>query len=77
MIRNISGKVSMRGREMCEDSVAGAAGAGQGGVPVGAAGVPGVHSAALLQGGREVLIHHDGQIYRLRLTASNKLILVK
>jgi hemin uptake protein HemP len=31
----------------------------------------------LLQGGREVLIHHDGQIYRLRLTASNKLILVK
>lgn len=62
---------------MCGDSVPGVARDGQGGVAQGAAGVPGVQSAALLQGGREVLIHHDGQIYRLRLTASNKLILVK
>ncbi len=40
-------------------------------------GPPSVGSAALLQGHREVLIHHAGQTYRLRVTAANKLILVK
>lgn len=40
-------------------------------------GAPAIDSAELLQGRREVLIHHAGQTYRLRLTASNKLILVK
>jgi len=34
-------------------------------------------SAELLAGAREVLIRHGDQVYRLRLTASNKLILVK
>jgi hemin uptake protein HemP len=32
-------------------------------------------SAALMQGRREVEIEHGGRIYRLRLTASGKLIL--
>jgi hemin uptake protein HemP len=40
-------------------------------------GPAGIASADLLQGRRELLIHHAGQTYRLRLTASNKLILVK
>jgi len=31
----------------------------------------------LLKGGREVIILHAGQEYRLRLTASNKVILTK
>lgn len=34
-------------------------------------------SIELLGGHREVLIAHGDQTYRLRLTASNKLILVK
>lgn len=34
-------------------------------------------SAALLQGSREVVIDHQGALYRLRLTASGKLILTK
>lgn len=32
---------------------------------------------ALLKGGREALLHHDGQIYRLRITSNRKLILTK
>jgi hemin uptake protein HemP len=31
----------------------------------------------LLQGGREVILEHDGQDYRLRITANGKLILTK
>jgi len=38
---------------------------------------PSIASAELLQGHRELLIHHAGQTYRLRLTATNKLILMK
>eukprot|EP01031_Cornospumella_fuschlensis_P004222 gene4222-5281_t len=34
-----------------------------------------INSAALLAGAREVLIRHGDEAYRLRLTASNKLIL--
>lgn len=34
-------------------------------------------SAVLLRGGREALIDHQGALYRLRLTASGKLILTK
>ena len=34
-------------------------------------------SAALLGDGREALIEHVGAVYRLRLTASGKLILTK
>ena len=34
-------------------------------------------SAALLKGAREVVIDHQGALYRLRLTASGKLILTK
>jgi hemin uptake protein HemP len=39
--------------------------------------VPTVDSKALLQGGRELAIRHGGATYRLRLTASGKLILTK
>ena len=38
---------------------------------------PPVDSAALLNGRRELAIRHGADIYRLRLTASNKLILTK
>ena len=33
--------------------------------------------AELLQGGREAILEHDGQDYRLRITANGKLILTK
>ncbi len=36
-----------------------------------------IASVDLLQGHRELLIHHAGQTYRLRLTGTNKLILMK
>ena len=36
-----------------------------------------VESAALLRGRRELAIRHGADTYRLRLTASNKLILTK
>lgn len=39
--------------------------------------VPAVESVAILQGRRELMIRHGAQLYRLRLTASNKLILTK
>ena len=39
--------------------------------------IPAVESAALLQGRRELMIRHGVELYRLRLTASNKLILTK
>ncbi|GAB3342484.1 hemin uptake protein HemP [Marilutibacter aestuarii] len=34
-------------------------------------------SDALLRGGREVLIQHGGEVYRLRHTRNDKLILTK
>ncbi|MFZ5782939.1 MAG: hemin uptake protein HemP [Pseudomonadota bacterium] len=39
--------------------------------------VPVADSAALLRGHRELLISHGSQTYRLRITASGKLILTK
>jgi len=39
--------------------------------------VPRVESARLFQRGREVIIVHRGQEYRLRITKSDKLILTK
>jgi len=39
--------------------------------------IPAVESTALLQGRRELVIRHGTAMYRLRLTASNKLILTK
>ena len=39
--------------------------------------VPVVDSTALMCGKRELLIRHGADIYRLRVTASNKLILTK
>jgi len=36
-----------------------------------------VESATLFEGGREVVIVHHGQEYRLRITKSDKLILTK
>ena len=39
--------------------------------------LPAVESAAILQGCRELMIRHGAEMYRLRLTASNKLILTK
>ena len=38
---------------------------------------PAVDSKSLLQGRRELAIRHGDATYRLRLTASNKLILTK
>lgn len=39
--------------------------------------LPVVDVATLLGGGREALLLHDGQAYRLRITANRKLILTK
>ena len=39
--------------------------------------LPVIDSAALLAGGREVLISHGGECYRLRHTRNDKLILTK
>ena len=36
-----------------------------------------LRSEEILQGGREVVIEHAGQFYRLRLTSTGKLILTK
>lgn len=36
-----------------------------------------VSSATLFQGAQEVVIRHEGQDYRLRVTRQNKLILTK
>ena len=36
-----------------------------------------IDSQALFEGGREIVIGHGSDIYRLRLTAQNKLILTK
>ncbi|MCZ8133374.1 MAG: hemin uptake protein HemP [Steroidobacteraceae bacterium] len=36
-----------------------------------------IDSAALLGGARELCINHSGEIYRLRITRQNKLILTK
>lgn len=44
--------------------------------PIGKA-APRIDSRRLFAGGREVVITHDGADYRLRLTASGKLILTK
>lgn len=38
---------------------------------------PRLSSDRLLQGARELLIEHQGELYRLRLTGKNKLILTK
>jgi hemin uptake protein HemP len=42
-----------------------------------AQGTPVVTSADLFGDGREVVIRHGEETYRLRLTSSNKLILIK
>lgn len=39
--------------------------------------LPRLDSRSLFKAGREVIIEHDGADYRLRLTASGKLILTK
>ncbi|MEO2218034.1 hemin uptake protein HemP [Chromobacterium vaccinii] len=38
---------------------------------------PLLHSRQLFGDGREVLIEHQGEIYRLQLTRNGKLILIK
>jgi hemin uptake protein HemP len=43
----------------------------------GAAAPPVVDSVTLMAGRRELLIRHGDDVYRLRVTASNKLILTK
>jgi hemin uptake protein HemP len=40
-------------------------------------GLPRIPLADILKGQREAVIEHEGQDYRLRLTASGKLILTK
>ncbi len=42
-----------------------------------AAGRHTVSSTDLFQGGRELVIRHDGEEYRLRITRAGKLILTK
>lgn len=39
--------------------------------------VPALDSAEIFQGGKEIVIRHGEELYRLRLTSSNKLILIK
>lgn len=39
--------------------------------------LPAVSSAVLMAGGREIVILHGGDRYRLRITANDKLILTK
>ena len=39
--------------------------------------LPRIDSRRLLEGGRELVIDHEGQQYRLRLTRNGKLILTK
>lgn len=39
--------------------------------------LPSVDSATLMKGRRELMIRHGADTYRLRITASNKLILTK
>lgn len=46
-------------------------------MPVSAVRTPRVDSQRLLSGGRELVIEHSGQEYRLRLTRNDKLILTK
>jgi Hemin uptake protein len=36
-----------------------------------------IESADLFAGRKEIAIHHEGQVYRLRLTKSNRLLLNK
>lgn len=50
---------------------------GNGGEMISDLSVPVVDSTALMCGKRELLIRHGADIYRLRVTASNKLILTK
>ena len=45
--------------------------------PVAAAATSAFDSRDLMRGQREVLINHGGQVYRLRHTRNDKLILVK
>jgi len=39
--------------------------------------VPALDSTEIFQSGKEVVIRHGEELYRLRLTSSNKLILIK
>ena len=50
--------------------------AGQAGIAPGT-GLRRLSVAELLAGDREVILEHDGQDYRLRITANGKLILTK
>lgn len=45
--------------------------------PCGESVVPVFDSAGLLQGGREIMIRHGSECYRLRHTRNDKLILTK
>jgi len=39
--------------------------------------LPRIRSSELMSGSREIIIQHDGQEYRLRITNAGKLILTK
>lgn len=51
------------------------AGQGKGGAAAG--GLRRIKVSELLAGAREAILEHDGQDYRLRITANGKLILTK
>ncbi|HXH84743.1 MAG TPA: hemin uptake protein HemP [Candidatus Tectomicrobia bacterium] len=52
-------------------------GDGAGADDAGRAGAPRIDSAALFRAAREIVIVHQGQEYRLRITRAEKLILTK
>lgn len=68
--------MSCSGRDGLSDGP-GAAGRTPRGVPAGPEPEIEIGSALILRGHREIVIRHGGHRYRLRLTASDKLILTK
>jgi hemin uptake protein HemP len=69
--------VPSAGAAVAGDVAGDVAGAMTGRAPAPAAEPEPVPVATLLQGRRELHIAHAGAVYRLRLTANNKLILTK
>ena len=71
------GMTTMRVQMMCETAPKPQTGTGHEARGTGGGTLPMLNAAELFSAGREVLIRHAGDIYRLRLTSNNKLILTK